>query len=454
VDVITGAMTLVAPITGLGAQAYVMGLAVNPNTGLMYGIEIVSSSLVAIDKTTGAATTIGPLGYSTRFGQGLDFNAATGVLYLASIDYGAGSQNMYTVDLNTGAASLIAPIGSNVIQVGSFAIAVQGGPCSQPSDLPWLSLNPTSGTTAPGSDTPVTVSIDATGFVDGDLLSGTVCVRSNDPDEHTVEVPVEFTVAASPPPPTPTITASFAPSTVAPNQTSRLTITLANSAGANSTLTAALTDNLPPGMDIATPPQVATTCGGAVSSAAQSVTLDAASSTIPAGGSCTVEVNVTVGGIGTFDNVIPAGALQTTTGTNASSATATLTAHIPPAISKAFNPQTVAVDTPSTLTITIVNLDPGAATLTAPLVDAFPPGLVVATPANASSTCSGPLAAASGDGSVTLDVGAIVPSGGCAITLDVTASAAGSYANDIPAGALQTDFGTNADPADATLDVN
>jgi hypothetical protein len=53
-----------------------------------------------------------------------------------------------------------------------------------------------------------------------------------------------------------------------------------------------------------------------------------------------------------------------------------------------------------------------------------------------------------------LDAGAIVPSGGCTITVDVVASAAGSYANDIPAGALQTDFGTNATPADATLDVN
>jgi hypothetical protein len=161
----------------------------------MYGIEIVSSSLVAIDKTTGAATTIGPLGYSTRFGQGLDFNAATGVLYLASIDYGAGgSQNMYTVDLDTGAATLIGPIGNNIIQLGAFGIAVPSGPCGTPADQPWLSLNPTSGTTGPGSDTPVTVTIDATGASDGDVLSGTVCVRSNDPDEHTVAVPVEYTV--------------------------------------------------------------------------------------------------------------------------------------------------------------------------------------------------------------------------------------------------------------------
>jgi uncharacterized repeat protein (TIGR01451 family) len=455
VDTTTGAMTLVGPITGLGSQAYVMGLAVDPNTGLMYGIEVVSSSLVAIDKTTGAATTIGALGFTTRFGQGLDFDAATGVLYLASIDYSAGMQNMYTVDTVTGGATLISPIGNNVIQLGAFGIAVPSGPCGTPADQPWLSLNPTSGTTGPGSDTPVTATIDATGAADGDILSGTVCVRSNDPDEHVVAVPISVNVTNAPPPPVPpTVTKSFNPTQVTPGESSTLTITLSNNAGVDSMLTASLTDNLPPGMDIAIPPQAATTCGGAVSSTAQSVTLDAAGSTIPAGGSCTVEVNVTVGGIGTFDNVIPAAALQTSTGDNANAATATLASHVPPTISKEFNPQTVAVDAPSTLTITIANIDPGAATLAAPLVDAFPAGLVVAPAPNEATTCSGGLTANGGADSIMLDAGAIVPSGGCTITVNVVASAAGSYANDIPAGALQTDFGTNATPADATLDVN
>jgi hypothetical protein len=194
VDLTTGAMSLVGTISGLGPSSYVMGLAVDPSSGNMYGIEILTSSLVAIDKTNGNASVIGALGYSTRFGQGLDFNAATGTLYLASIDYSTGSQNMYTVDTSSGVASLIAPIGNNIIQLGSFAIAIPSGPCGTPTDQPWLSLNPTSGTTPGGSDTPVTVTINATGFNDGDTLAGTVCVRSNDPDEHTVAVPVEYTV--------------------------------------------------------------------------------------------------------------------------------------------------------------------------------------------------------------------------------------------------------------------
>jgi len=198
VDTTTGAMTLVGTIQGIGEPSYVMGLAVDPSDGLMYGIEIVSSSLVAIDKSTGQGSVIGSLGFSTRFGQGLDFNAATHTLYLASIDYGGGTgQNMYTVNLTSGEASLVGPFPSGTLQIGSFGIAVPNGPCGQPADQPWLSLNPVSGTIVGGSDTPVTVSIDAAGTSDGDVLAGTICVRSNDPDESTVAVPITYTVGGS-----------------------------------------------------------------------------------------------------------------------------------------------------------------------------------------------------------------------------------------------------------------
>jgi len=449
IDRATGAPTAVGEITG---AACIVAIAVNAQ-GEMYGLDIVTDSLFAIDKTTGAAALIGSIGFNANYAQDMTFDLETGVLYLAGFDADVFTDSIYTVDLQTGAANLIAPIGASIQEVDAISTETVGGPCAQPQDLAWLTLDPIAGTTVPGSASPVTATIDGTGTVDGDIRAGTVCAHSNDPQKRTVEVPIQYTFA-TPPTPSPTITKSFAPSTIAPNQPSRLTITLSNPAGVDSTLTAALTDNLPPGMDIAVPPLVATTCGGAVSSAAQSVTLDAASSAIPAGGSCTVGVNVTVGGVGTFDNLIPAGALQTSTGINASPASATLAGHIPPTISKAFNPATVAVDTPSTLTITIVNLDPGTATLAAALIDAFPPGLVVAPAPNATTTCSGPWTALSGDGSVTLDVGTVIPSGGCTMTVDVTSSVVGSYANDIPSGALQTDFGANADPADATLDVN
>jgi hypothetical protein len=450
IDRATGASALVGEITG---AACIVAIAIDAQ-GAMYGFDIVADALFAIDQTNGSAALIGSIGFNANYAQDMAFDLSTGILYLAGFDGDAGTDSIYTVDLQTGAANIIGPIGAFVGEVDAMGIETVGGPCAAPQDLPWLSLDMTSGMTPPGAALPITATIDGTGAADGDTRAGTVCAFSNDPQHPTVEVPVQYTFATPPPPPAPTITKAFAPSTIAPNQPSTLTITLSNNAAIDSNLTAALTDALPQGMTIASPPMAATTCGGAVFTSADSVTLDAAGSTIPAGTSCTVEVNVTVGGVGTFDNVIPAGTLQTSTGMNASPATATLAGHIPPTISKAFNPQAVAVDAPSTLTITIVNIDPGEATLAAPLVDAFPPGLVVAPSPNGGTTCAGTVTANSGDGSIMLDTGAGIPTGGCTITVDVVASAAGSYANDIPADALQTDFGTNATSADATLDVN
>ncbi len=75
-----------------------------------------------------------------------------------------------------------------------MSIATAGGPCSQPQDLPWLSFNPTSGTTAPGDTTNVSMGVDGTGSVDGDVLAGTMCTVSNDPDTRTVETAITINV--------------------------------------------------------------------------------------------------------------------------------------------------------------------------------------------------------------------------------------------------------------------
>jgi hypothetical protein len=49
--------------------------------------------------------------------------------------------------------------------------------------------------------------------------------------------------------------------------------------------------------------------------------------------------------------------------------------------------------------------------------------------------------------------GLIPANGSCTVTANVTAAAAGSYLNSLPAGALQTNHGNNAAPVTATLTV-
>ena len=123
------------------------------------------------------------------------------------------------------------------------------------------------------------------------------------------------------------ISKSFNPTTINANGVSILTVVLSNPNATVATLTAPLVDTLPTGVSIANPASASTTCGGGVLPAApaggRSVTLPTGA-TIPASGSCQVSVNVTSATVGTYLNTIPAGALITTNGTNASPAIATL----------------------------------------------------------------------------------------------------------------------------------
>lgn len=324
-DPATGAPTRIGAISGVGASGYsfVMGLAVD-NNGLMYGVEIVSASLIAVDKTTGAATTIGSLGIDTRFSQALSFDPATNTLYLIE----GQTNNMYTVDLTTGAATLVGATGTaSDLQVAAFAIAVGHGPCSQPQDQPWLSVAPTSGTTAPSGTDPVTVTLNAAGLADGDVRNGTLCVRSNDPDTPLVQVPVQMTVGTAPPAP-PSAAKAFAPTSVATGSASTLTITLSNTQAGVATLNANLVDTFPSGLVVAATPNASTTCAGGTgvtaTAGAGSVTLGSGAA-IPASGSCTVKVDVQSATAGSYTNTIPAGGLQTDLGNSAAAASASLT---------------------------------------------------------------------------------------------------------------------------------
>jgi len=63
-------------------------------------------------------------------------------------------------------------------------------------DAPWLSTNPTSGTTPPTSSSPVNVLLDATGLTPGTYMAN-LYVESNDPVNPVIAVPVTMIVKAS-----------------------------------------------------------------------------------------------------------------------------------------------------------------------------------------------------------------------------------------------------------------
>ena len=126
---------------------------------------------------------------------------------------------------------------------------------------------------------------------------------------------------------------------------------------------------------------------------------------------------------------------------------------LPPTVTKAFSPASVAVGGVSRLTITVSNPNAATISLTAAFSDTLPSGVLIAATPNPTTTCGGTVTAPSGGSTVTLATGSTIPPGSCSIGVDVTAAAAGSFVNTILAGALQTNNGNNAAPAAATLAV-
>jgi hypothetical protein len=187
IDLATAATTLVGPLAGAIRDITI------DNSGLMYGIDSDADTLVAIDKTTAASQTIGSIGFDAIFGQGLDFDAQTGVLYLGSADENVST--MYTVDPTTGATTLVGTMGG---EVDSMAIAKSGVVCATAADTPWLSYDVGSGTVTPDPDqahpATVNVSFDATALVPGNY-SANLCVYSNDLSHSRVAIPVSLTVS-------------------------------------------------------------------------------------------------------------------------------------------------------------------------------------------------------------------------------------------------------------------
>ena len=108
IDLASGASTLIGVIAGLPGQLFAIG--VNPN-GDLYGYST-SDVLLRIDKTTAAATTIGPIGFDAEFAQGMDFDHSDGTCYLFAFNFDTFQAELRTCDTATGATTLIGLIGS------------------------------------------------------------------------------------------------------------------------------------------------------------------------------------------------------------------------------------------------------------------------------------------------------------------------------------------------------
>ncbi len=259
-----------------------------------------------------------------------------------------------------------------------------------------------------------------------------------------IGVPATDTLVIEPPP---TFAKSFAPAAIGIGLPSTLTFTVDNTASAVAAGALAFTDNLPAGVEVASPPNASTGCGGTLTAVAASGVITLTGGSVGAGASCTAQVDVTGTVAGMHVNTT--GALTSTSGVSGT-ASDTLTVNPQPLFAKSFAPDPIDVGLTSTLTFTIDNTASTVAATGLDFTDNLPAAVVVATPANIVDSCGGTPTAVSGTGVITYSGGSVAAGASCTVQADVTSAIAGIHVNTT--GDLTSSLG-NSGTAGDTLTV-
>lgn len=174
---------------------------------------------------------------------GVRFNPQTeSGVYIGSDESGTNPPAGGFVSFDTGTGPAFSPTGDSFPGYTSLMVrAVEGlTHCTNPEDISWLSVGPTSGTVVTGgAAVNVVVTMNPTGLADG-LYTANVCVNSNDHAARLVPVPVAFTVGNVDP------QATVAPTSfdfsIGENDTDSGTMTITNSGDPGSNLTYTITE--------------------------------------------------------------------------------------------------------------------------------------------------------------------------------------------------------------------
>ncbi len=278
--------------------------------------------------------------------------------------------------------------------------------------------------------------VNTTGQVTGDINGLLV---TGDPASDTLRIDVV------------TFTKSFNAPTV-PGGIATLTFTIEN-LSADPVVDLAFSDNLDAvvsGLSAVGLP--ATGVCGAGSEVTGTSVLAMTGGSLAAAGSCTFDVTVQVplsASPGSYSNTttaLTAGGIEVS-----SPAVASLSLEPAPVFTKAFGPALIGNGSTSTLTFTIDNTASALSASNLDFTDNLPAGVVVATPPNALTTCTGgTLTAVAGSGVISYGGGVVAAGASCTVMADVTAVATGNHINTT--GDLTSSSG-NSGQATATLSV-
>ena len=172
--------------TEIGEIAAPAAIAVSagPDGDVLYTYDITTDTFLSIDKETAATTEIGPIGFDANFGQGMEYDPETGMMYMGAFNAGTFLPELRAVNLETGGTTLIGAL--DVDQLGWIGAPAAGAD--------FLTFEPTQLTIAPGASEEVEVTFDATDLDPGTYTTDIVAM-SNDPETPVLEIPATLIVA-------------------------------------------------------------------------------------------------------------------------------------------------------------------------------------------------------------------------------------------------------------------
>ncbi len=300
-----------------------------------------------------------------------------------------------------------------------------------------------------------TITVRVTGSAVG-VYTNTIGVNDFSAAEEDIANPATDTLTISP-----GIAGSkgFAPAGVSSGGVARLTINVSNLSNTQLTNVSIDDAQFGAGLAVANPANAATSCAGSPTLVANpgATSAQMLGGVLNAGASCTFSLDVMTSGDGPWTNTIAGGGITSAEGPsneNEISASleeiATLDGAI--GINKSFLTPIVTGAKPSVLQIDLTNsasFDITGVTFT----DTFPPGIVIYSMPDASTTCAGgTVTAIPGDGKVTLSGATLAPTSTCSVFVTTTSLKFLNLTNSIPAGAVSSNEGyTNPLGTIATL---
>ncbi len=272
------------------------------------------------------------------------------------------------------------------------------------------------GTLGAGAD--CMISVDVTSATVGSYRNDTESVTSSLGDS----LPAGATLMVNDTEPPLLVSMSFSPARITAGSVSRLTYEIRNDATVGAT-SISLSDDLPENVLVAADPDIRlTNCNTAgaltgVSPGGAGITWNAPAH--PAGVTCTISINVTSALVGSYLNRTEEA--RSSLGLSPSAeATLTVDPAEAPVFTMAFSPATVDLGEVSRLTFTIDNTE-NVAEIRGLAFDDGLPGLVVAAPPNASTTCGGTFAPAASATSLAFSGGRVAAGQTCTLAVDLQA---------------------------------